>query len=91
MSDILKKLLRADLRRLTQGAWVAWSASNWGQPGEPDFAYHEAQVMTDAVRTSQYVTVLFNGLPREVAKNQLYKLLPVIAIEDMHQQFDYNA
>jgi hypothetical protein len=91
MSDILKKLLRADLRRLKPGDWIAWSKSTWDTPESKDFAFHEAQVTAHPVRTSQYVTVLFNGLPREVAKNQLYKVLPVIAIEDMHQQFDYNC
>jgi hypothetical protein len=91
MSDILNKLRRADLRRLKSGDSVAWSASNWGHPGEPDFAYHEGQVTAHPLRSAQYVAVLFNGLPREVAKNRLYKVLPVIAIEDMHQQFDYNS
>jgi hypothetical protein len=45
MTDILKKLVRADLRRLKSRDRVAWSASNWGKPGEPDFVLHEAQVM----------------------------------------------
>jgi hypothetical protein len=91
MSDILKKLGRAELRRLEPGDWVAWSRSNWGQPGEKDFAYHEAQVMAHPVRTAQEVAVLFNGLPHAVQKNRLYKVLPVISVEDMHQQFDYNC
>ncbi len=91
MTDVLKKLLRPDLRRLKPGDWVAWSKSNWDTPDKPDFAYHEAQVMAHPSRTSQYVTVRFNGLPREVAKNQLYKVLPVIGIEEMHTQYDYNS
>jgi hypothetical protein len=84
-------LLRADLRRLKPGDWVAWSKSHWGKHDEPDFAFHEAQMMAHPVRSGQYVTVLFNGLSFEVAKNQLYKMLPVISVEDMHQQFDYNS
>ena len=35
--------------------------------------------------------VLFNGFPKAVHKNQLFKVQPVIDIEDMHQQFDYNS
>jgi hypothetical protein len=91
MSDILKKLGRAELRRLEAGDWIAWSVSHWGQPEEPDFAYNEAQLTAQSVRSSQYVTVLFNGLPHDVAKNQLYKVQPDVRIEEMHTQYDYNS
>jgi hypothetical protein len=37
------------------------------------------------------VTVLFSGLPREVQKSQLYRVLLVIGVEEIHQQFDYNS
>jgi hypothetical protein len=91
MTDILRKLLRKDLRRLKPGDWVAWSKSTWDTPESKDFYFHEAQVMAHPVHSAQYVTVFFNGHRHEVTKNQLLRVMPVIAIEDMHQQFDYNS
>jgi hypothetical protein len=91
MSDILKKLVRADLRRLKPGDSVAWSVSNWGKPGEPDFAFYEAQVMTHPLRSAQEVMVRFNGCPHAVPKNMIYKVQPVIDVEDMHTEYDYNS
>src|ERR1700686_5727430 len=88
---ILKKLGRAELRRLEPGDWVAWSKSNWGKPDEPDFAYHEAQVMAHPVHSAQEVMVHFSGHPHAVYKNMIYKVLPIIGVEDMHTAFDYNS
>jgi hypothetical protein len=91
LTDILIKLLRKDLRRPKPGDWVAWNKSNWGTPESQDFSFHEAQVMAYPVRSAQDVLVLFNGLPHSVPKNMVYKVMPVIGVEAMHQQFDYNS
>lgn len=91
MSDILKKLGRAELRRLQPGDWIAWSKSNRGTPDQKDFAYHEAQVLAHPVRSAQEVMVLFNGSPHAVEKNRLYKAQPVIGVEAMHTGYDYNS
>jgi hypothetical protein len=91
MSDNLKKLVRVDLRRLKPGDSVAWSVSHWGQPGQPDFSFHEGQVLAHPVRSAQEVTVLFNGIAHAVHKNQLYNVPPVIDVEDMHTEYDYNS
>ena len=47
--------------------------------------------MEHLVRYHQHVTVRFEGLPHQVPKNRLYKIQPVIAIENMHEDFDYNS
>jgi hypothetical protein len=91
MTDILKKLTRKELRRLEPGDWIAWNKSTWGQPDEPDFAYNEAPVTAHPLRSSQYLTVLFNGIPHAIAKNQLYRVKPIIDVEDMHTAYDYNS
>jgi hypothetical protein len=91
MSDILRKLLRKDLRRLKPGDWVAWSKSNWGTPESEDFSFHEAQMVYRAVRSFQYVIVRFNGHLHEVNKDRLYRIMPVISMDAMHTQWDYNA
>jgi hypothetical protein len=89
---ILKKLGRAELRRLEPGDWVAWSKSHWdNNPVQPDFAFWEAQIMAHPVRSAQYVLVLFNGLAYAVQKNRLFKVPPVTAIEHMHSEYDYNS
>jgi hypothetical protein len=91
MTDILKRISRAELRRLSPGEWVAWGKTNWDSPDKQDFAFWEAQVMAHPVRSAQHVLVLFNGLPQAVHKNQLFKVQPIIDMEAMHQQFDYNC
>jgi hypothetical protein len=92
MTDVLKKLLRAELRRLKPGDWVAWGKSNWdNDPVQQNFVFWEAQVLAQPLRSGHDVTVLFNGLAYAVQKNRLLKVKPVIAIEDMHRQFDYNS
>ena len=73
------------------GWWVAWSKSTWGQPDGPDFAYNEALVMAHPLRSSQYVTVLFHGISQAIAKNLLYRVKPIIDVEDMHTAYDYNS
>jgi hypothetical protein len=92
MSDILKKLCRTELRQLKPGDWVVWSTTgSWDTPANANCAYNEAQVMVYPVRCGHDVMVLFNGLPHAVQKNRLYKVQPVIAIEDMHTEYDYNS
>jgi hypothetical protein len=91
MTDVLKRISRAELRRLNPGDWVAWGKTNWDSPDKQDFAFWEAQVVAHPVRSAQHVTVFFNGHRHEVTKNQLFRVMPVIAIEDMHQQFDDNC
>ena len=91
MSEILQKLSRKELRLLEPGNWVAWRKSNWGQADEKDFAHWGAQVLAHPVRTAQEVMVCFNGCPHAVYKSQLYKVQPVIGVEDMHTAYDYNA
>jgi hypothetical protein len=76
---------------LNPGDWVAWGKTNWDSPDKQDFAFWEAQVVAHPVRSAQHVTVFFNGHRHEVTKNQLFRVMPVIAIEDMHQQFDDNC
>jgi len=92
MTDILKKLTRKELRRLKPGDRVAWGKSNCdNHPLQQDFAYWETQVMAHSVRSAQEVTVLFNGIAHAVHKNRLYKVPPVVGIEDMHTEYDYNS
>ena len=91
MTDILRKLTRKELRRLKPGDWVAWGKTNWDTPDKQDFAFWEAQVTAHPVRSAQEVMVLFNGLPHAVHKNRLYKVPPVIEVEEMHTQYDYNS
>ena len=92
MTDVLKRISRAELRRLKPGDWVAWGKSNWdNNPVQQDFAFWEAQVLSDPVRSGHEVMVLFNGLPHAVHKNQLFKVQPIIGMEAMHHQFDYNC
>jgi hypothetical protein len=91
MTDILRKLTRNELRRLKPGEWVAWGKSNWdNNPVQQDFAYWEAPVVAHPQRSGHYVILLFNGLPHAVHKNQLFKVQPIIGMEAMQQQFDYN-
>jgi hypothetical protein len=92
MTDILKRISRAKLRRLKPGDWVAWGRTNWdNNPVQQDFAFWEAQVIAHPVRSVHEVVVLFNGLPLAVHKNQLYRVQPVIGVENMHTQYDYNS
>jgi hypothetical protein len=85
-------LKRAKLRRLKPGDWVAWGRTNWdNNPVQQDFAFWEAQVIAHPVRSGHEVVVLFNGLPLAVHKNQLYRVQPVIGVENMHTQYDYNS
>jgi hypothetical protein len=48
-------------------------------------------VIAYPVRSGHEVMVLFNGIPHAVHKNQLFKVQPVIAVEDMHTEYDYNS
>jgi hypothetical protein len=91
MTDILKKLTRKELRRLKPGDWVAWGKTNGDSPDKQDFAFWETQVIAHPVRSGHEVMVLFNGIPHAVHKNQLFKVQPVIAVEDMHTEYDYNS
>jgi hypothetical protein len=92
LSDILKKLCRTELRQLKPGDWVVWSTTgSWDTPANADCACNEAQVVAHPVRSGHEVVVLFNGLAHAVQKNRLYKVLPIISVEDMHQQYDYNS
>jgi hypothetical protein len=91
MTEILRKLLRKDLRRLKPGDWVAWSKSTWNTPKSEDFAFHEAQVMAHPVRSAQEVIVRFNGHPHAVPKSQVYKVMPVVGMDAMHTEWDFNS
>jgi hypothetical protein len=92
MTEILKKLTRAELRRLKPSDRVAWGKSNWdNNPVQQDFAFWEAHVIAHPVRSGLDFMVLFNGLSHAAPKNRLYRLMPVIAIEDMHTEYDYNS
>lgn len=91
MCDILKKLRRAELRRLKPGTWVAWRKTNWNIPDEKKFAFHEGQVIAHPARSGHHVMVLLNGLAHPAPKNRLYMIVPVITIEDMHTEYDYNS
>jgi hypothetical protein len=92
MTDEPKKLTRKELRQLKPGDWVAWGKSNWDKTINPPFSFwEEAQVMAHPVRCHQHVTVRFAGLPHQVPKNRLYKIPPVIAIENMHEEYDYDS
>ncbi len=90
-TDTFKKLSRGDLRQLKQGDWVAWGKTNWDHPDKKDFAYWEAQLIAHPVRSAQEVMVRFQDLPHAVQKDRLYKVLPVIGVDDMHTQYDYNS
>jgi hypothetical protein len=87
----LKKISRAELRRLKPGTWVAWKKTTWNSPDEKKFAFHEGQVLAQPVRSGHDIEVIFDGLAKAVQKNRLFQVQPVITIEDMHQQFDYNS
>jgi hypothetical protein len=92
MIDVLRKLTRNELRCLQPGEWVAWGRSNWdNNPVHEHFAFWEAQVMAHPVRSAQEIMVHFNGHPHAVPKNMIYKVQPVIDVEDMHTQYDYNS
>jgi hypothetical protein len=92
MTDVLKRISRAELRRLNPGDWVAWGKSNWdNNPVQENFAFWEAQVVAHPVRSGHEVMVLFNGLPHAVHKNQLYKVHPITDMEHMHESYDYNS
>jgi hypothetical protein len=86
MTDILRKFSRAELRRLNPGDWVAWTRSNWDSAAKQDFAFWEAQVVAHPVRSAQHVLILFNGHPLAVPKNRLYKVMPIIGVEEMHTE-----
>jgi hypothetical protein len=92
MADVLRKLTRNELRRLKPGEWVAWGKSNWdNNPVQEDFAFLEAQVIAHPVRSAHEVMVFFDGLPHAVHKNQLFKVQPVIGMDAMHEDYDYNS
>ena len=91
MIDVLRKFSRAELRRLKPGDWVAWRKTNWNTSDQKDFAFWEAQVIAHPVRSGHEVMVLFNGLPHAAPKNRLYRVQPVIDVEDMHTEYDYNS
>lgn len=91
MTDVLRKLSRAELRNLKPGAWVAWRKTRLDTPDQKEFALCEGQVIAHPVRSGHEVMVLFNGLPHAVQKNRLYKVQPIIDVEDMHTQYDYNS
>jgi hypothetical protein len=91
MTDVLRKLSRAELRNLTPGVWVAWRKTRLDTPDQKEFAFWEAQVIAHPVRSGHDVMVLFDGVPHAAQKNRLYKVQPVIDVKDMHQQFDYNS
>lgn len=92
MAESLKRFSRAELRRLKPGDWVAWGRTAWhNHPLQPDFAFWKGRVIAFPERSGHHVRVLLKGVPHTAPKNRLYRLMPVIAIEDMHQQYDYNA
>jgi hypothetical protein len=92
MTDEPEKLTHKELRRLKPGDWVAWGKSNWNKTVKQPFSFwQEGQITAHPVRSAQQVQVRLNGLPLEVPKNRLYKMKPVIAIENMHEDFDYNS
>jgi hypothetical protein len=53
---------------LKPGDWLAWGKTNWDTPDKQDFAYWEAQVIAQPVRSGQEVIVLHNGEPYAVSK-----------------------
>jgi hypothetical protein len=91
MTDNLKRLSRAELRRLKPGDWVAWGKSNWDAPDKPDAAFWEAEIIAPFTRSDHTVTVLFDGVACTLYKSQLFKVQSVMAIEDMHTEYDYNS
>jgi hypothetical protein len=91
MIEIPRKLTRKELRSLKPGAWVAWRKTNWNTPDEEKFPFHEGQVIAQPVRSGHKVMVLFDGLAQAVHKNQLYEVIPITGVEQMHTQYDYNA
>jgi hypothetical protein len=94
MTDEPKKLTRQEIRRLKPGDWVAWKTDwpiswpkdNWTTPD-----WKEGQLTEHPVRSAQYITVRLDGLPQKAPKNRLYKVLPVIGVEDMHTEYDYDS
>ena len=69
---------------------MAWGKSNWNKTVNQPFSFwNEGQITAYPVRSAQYVQVRLRGLLQEVPKNRLYKMNPVIAIENMHEDFDY--
>jgi hypothetical protein len=94
MTDILKKLTRQEIRRLKPGDWVAWSKTSCHTPTPASFwngFWEEGQLMDYPVRCHQDIRVRLNGLPHRVPKNRLYKVQPIVTIENQHDQYDYNA
>jgi hypothetical protein len=92
MTDTFQKLSRVDLRQLRPGDWVAWHRHNVAACGPSHgLFWQEGQVIDSPIRCFPDINVRFNGLCRLVPKNRLYKVTPIIDVEDMHQQFDYNC
>jgi hypothetical protein len=91
MTDTFKKLTRKELRRLKPGDWVAWGQTNWDHPHKKDFAFWEAQVISEPVQSGHEVMVLLNGLPHAVHKNQFFEVQPVVGLNAMHEDYDYNS
>jgi hypothetical protein len=91
-TDTFKKLSRKDLRQLKPGAWVAWHRHNVADPGlTPALYWQEGQVIDSPIRCFHDVIIRFNGICRLVPKNRLYKVMPVIGVEAMHTEYDYNS
>jgi hypothetical protein len=94
MTEEPKRLTRQEIRHLKPGDWVAWKRDwpiswpkdNWTTPD-----WKEGQLTEHPVRSAQYITVRLHGLPHQVSKNHLHKIPPVIAIENMHEEYDYNS
>jgi hypothetical protein len=87
-TDTFQRLTRAELRDLKPGTWVAWYRHKGVSPG---ISWLQGQVLECPVRCSHDVSVRFDGVPCLIPKNRLFKDLPVVEVEYMHEGFDYNA
>lgn len=94
----MKNLTRKEINRLRPGTWVAWvkgiltDISN--DPNEPCFVHEnrwtESQVADWPSRTSQRINIWHNGERREISKNHIYLVKPVVEPEAMHEILEYN-
>lgn len=83
-------MTRKELRALKRGQWVAWPETAWADPTTSKTTICEAPICEYPVKSAQFVVVKFQGGKREVYKNQLYTIPPVVEMEEMDTVTGYD-
>ena len=76
--------------KLKPGDWVAWLKERWKPIGHST-KWVEAQLTESPIRCYHVVFVQLDGLRTPIEKNRLYKPPVIVAIEVMHEVFNYDA